>query len=63
MTYDQVLSFFGNQTALCAGLNVSRQTPYNWLSRGIPLKRQVEIEVATNGKLKADLPASVRNAA
>lgn len=63
MTYDQVLSFYGNVTAICAGLSVSRQTPYNWKARGIPVEAQIEIEVATNGALKAALPPSIRKSA
>lgn len=60
VTYKQVERFFGNKTAIRRALSVSRQTVYNWEAKGIKLERQVMIEAATNGKLKADLPKIVR---
>ena len=62
MTYQQVEAFFGNKAAVRRALGVSRQTVYNWESKGIRVERQVMIEAATNGKLKADLPEVVRAA-
>lgn len=63
MTFDQIKSHFGSITGVCRGLNVARQTVYLWKKNGIKLERQVMIEVATNGALKADLPDSVRKQA
>lgn len=56
MTYDQAVGFFGSQAALAKAMGVSSPSVYEWRN-GIPVIRQYQIELATNGLLKADLPA------
>jgi hypothetical protein len=59
MTFDQLCQHFGNANKAAAKLNMHRQRVYRWKD-GIPLEAQIEIEVATGGALKADLPRQMR---
>lgn len=63
MDTEKLLTHFGNINAVCSNLDVSRATFYLWKKKGISIERQIKIEVATNGAIRADLPASVRQAA
>lgn len=61
MTYEQIVSFWGGVEAARKALGVgSRQTLYNWRDKGIPTDAQLNAEVRSNGKLRADLPKEVR---
>lgn len=61
MTFKQIISFWGGVDAARKALGLkSRQTLYNWRDKGIPLEAQVNVEVITAGKLKADLPQQIR---
>jgi len=54
MTIEETIKHFGSITALASALGVSRQTIYLWQKKGsIPFARQAQIELETNGKLKA----------
>lgn len=61
MTYEQIISFFGGVTAArnALGLN-SRQTIYNWKTKGVPIEQQLNAEVKSGGALRAEIPAEVR---
>lgn len=59
MTTKQAIEFFGGARALAAALGVSTQSIYQWGERP-PRQRQCEIQVLTNGALRADL--GVQNA-
>lgn len=43
----------GGTDALCRELKLSRQAVYKWRSTGIPVKRAVQIERLTEGRIKA----------
>lgn len=60
MTYDQSIKFFGTQSEMARALGVEPPSVYEW-KNGIPLVRQYQIELATKGKLKADVPALRKN--
>jgi len=54
MTLDEAIKEFGSKQALANRLGVSRQTVYLWEKKGqIPFARRAQIELETNGKLKA----------
>lgn len=59
MTYDQIIKHFGSQAAAARSLGVSQPSVWGWKD-GIPIERQIDIEIKTEGKLKADLPNSIR---
>lgn len=61
MTFNQIITHWGGVDAARKALGLSRQTLYNWRDKGIPLEAQVNVEVVTEGKLKADLPQMVRS--
>jgi hypothetical protein len=62
MTFDQLCKFYGNANRAASSLNMHRQRVYRW-KKGIPRDVQIEIEVKTGGKLRADLPKEVRQSA
>lgn len=55
MTLQQALNHFKTKAAIAQALGVHKTTVSNWGDE-IPLGRQAELELRTNGKLKADLP-------
>lgn len=62
MTYEDLCSHFGNANRAASSLNMHRQRVYRW-KQGIPRDVQIEIEVLTEGKLKADVPQQIRQSA
>jgi len=60
MDYEQVIEFFGSQAEAARKLGVAQPSVWGWKEGGITLDRQVDIEIKTDGKLKADLPKSIR---
>lgn len=52
MTLDQAIRHYGNRNRLAQVLGVSRQAVCAW--RTIPPLRQLQIQSATRGRLKAD---------
>jgi hypothetical protein len=61
MTYDQLVRYYGTPIAAAKARRIDRQRVHGWKKRGsIPLTDQVEYEVVTGGRLKADLPRAVR---
>lgn len=64
MTYDDLIAHYGTPAAAAAARGLDRQRVFGWKQRNrIPLEEQVEYEVVTEGKLRADLPDSVRQTA
>ena len=43
----------GSTVELCAKLQITRQALYKWRTAGVPLKRAVQIERITEGKVRA----------
>lgn len=61
MNFNDLKTFYGSIPAIVEGTKRTRATVYNWKAKGIPLEAQIDIESRTNGKLRAALPAVVRN--
>ena len=59
MTKQQAIEHFGSGAALARALHVTRGAVSNWGDE-IPLGRQYEIEVLTEGKLRAERPSEQR---
>ena len=53
---EKAVSMMGGQSALAAELGVSRQFLHQWLSgsRPIPILRAIEIERATDGRVRVE---------
>jgi hypothetical protein len=63
VTYDELIAHYGTPAAAAAARNIDRQRVHGWKKRDrIPTDDQIEYEVATQGALKADIPAVVREA-
>lgn len=55
MKTNEVIEYFGGRKKLLAALNLkTRQTIYAW-GEFVPAHRQYQIEIITNGALKADI--------
>lgn len=59
MTTEEAITFYGSQDALAKAIGVKQPTVSGW-GENPPLPRQIDIEVATGGKLKADLTEEQR---
>ena len=53
MTYDEVLRFYGNQTKIGAALGLKQSAVSAWHGV-VPPHYQFQIEIITNGLLRAD---------
>ena len=60
MTPQNLLDHYKKVPVIADSLGVTRATFYQWAKKGIPLERQIKIEVLTDGALKADLPEYFR---
>lgn len=59
MTPSDLLAHFGSQTAIARALGCSQPSVNEWFKDGsVPEGRQYQVQLATNGKLKADKPAA-----
>lgn len=59
MTYDDLISHFGTQVAIADALGIAQPTVSSW--RGVvPPKYQYQVEVITEGALRADEELRVR---
>ena len=61
MTYDELIVHFKSQAAVARafqdrGYKLSQPSVSEWKKRGIPEPRQFQIEVLTEGALRADRP-------
>jgi hypothetical protein len=58
MSPKNVVQYFGSQVAAAKALGVYQSSVAEWVANGcIPEVRQYQIELATNGQLRADKPA------
>lgn len=58
MSPKQLIEFFGTQAKAARALGLSQPTVAGWIVAGeIPEARQYQVEIATNGALRADRPA------
>jgi DNA-binding transcriptional regulator YdaS (Cro superfamily) len=63
MSPKQAIDHFGSQAKLARALGVKQPSVFAWVAEGeIPLPRQYQIELATAGVLRADLPANRESA-
>jgi DNA-binding transcriptional regulator YdaS (Cro superfamily) len=59
MTPAEALAYFGRQVEIARVLGVKPPSVSEWFDAGcIPEGRQYQLELATNGELKADAPAN-----
>jgi DNA-binding transcriptional regulator YdaS (Cro superfamily) len=64
MTPDDALKFFGSKSEIARALGVQPPSVSEWFDNGeIPEGRQYQLELATEGKLKASRPALRKQAA
>ena len=62
MTPKDVLEYFGTQTAIAHAVGCKQSSVAEWFDKGeVPEGRQYQIELATDGRLRATKPA-LRNA-
>jgi len=54
MNIEAVIKHFGSVKAAATALDVYPQVIYQWKQNGIPMLRQCQIQVLTNGRLMAD---------
>jgi DNA-binding transcriptional regulator YdaS (Cro superfamily) len=59
MTKDEAISFFGSASELARRLDIERSAISQWTE--IPEGRQYQIEVLTEGKLRAERPTLARS--
>lgn len=66
MTYDELIAFYGTQKGAADAIGVTQPSVAEWKTGGIPLPRQAQYELDSDGKLvaerpaRADAPAEVR---
>jgi DNA-binding transcriptional regulator YdaS (Cro superfamily) len=50
---NDLIDFFGNQSALARALKIRPQAVQQWITRGqIPIRRAIQIEQLTEGKIR-----------
>lgn len=61
MTPNELLKHYGTKADIGRAAGVDRQVVHGWFERGsVPLDHQTSFEVATDGKLKADVSEEFR---
>lgn len=58
MTYEQLIEHFGSQAAAARAIGIKPPSVAEWKEDGIPLPRQAQYELLTNGELKAERVAA-----
>ena len=56
MTYAELIAHYGSQTDAARALGIKSSSVFEWKEKGVPLPRQAQYELLTEGKLKADRP-------
>jgi DNA-binding transcriptional regulator YdaS (Cro superfamily) len=51
--YEDLIQHFGSQANVARALDVRQPSVWEWKKKGIPAKRQLQIERITSGALKA----------
>jgi DNA-binding transcriptional regulator YdaS (Cro superfamily) len=57
MTFNQLVKHYGSQAAAARALGIKPPSVAEWKESGIPLPRQAQYEVLTNGVLQAERPS------
>lgn len=61
MDYDDLIDHYKSEADAGRAIGVGRQTVHRWAeTKKIPLDQQCKYEVASRGKLKADIPPELR---
>lgn len=63
MTYDELIAHYGTQKRAADALGIEQPSVAEWKVKGVPLPRQAQYELLTDGALKADLPVPKRRVA
>lgn len=59
MSPQEVIEFYGTQAKAATALGMRQSSVAEWFTKGeVPEGRQYQIELATGGALRADLPAN-----
>lgn len=56
MTYVDLIAHYGTQRAAADALGIKAPSVAEWKEKGIPLPRQAQYEILTDGALKAERP-------
>lgn len=56
MNYEDLIRHYGSQAAAARALGIKPPSVAEWKEDGIPLPRQAQYEILTDGKLKAERP-------
>ena len=51
MTYQELIAFFGTCSKAARALGVDRRVVHRWKRAGIPLMRQYQLQIVTQGAL------------
>ncbi len=62
MTYDQLIEYFGTQQAAADAIGIKQPSVAEWKENGIPIPRQAQYELATDGNLRAERPVRIESA-
>ena len=54
MTFNQLITHFGTQQKTATALGLVQSSVAEWKRFGIPYGRQCQVQIFTNGKLKAE---------
>ena len=63
MTFADLIAHYGSQAAAARAIGIKPPSVAEWKEDGIPLPRQAQYELLTDGILIADMPAAARQAA
>jgi hypothetical protein len=61
MSPSELIAHYKTKAAVADAIGVDRQVVQGWFERGkVPLEQQTKLEVATDGRLKADVSEEFR---
>lgn len=61
MNYDDLIAHYETEAEAARAIGVDRQVVHRWQEKKfVPLAQQCKFEVASGGKLKADIPDELR---
>ena len=63
MTYADLIAHYGSQAAAARAIGIKPPSVAEWKDDGIPLPRQAQYELVTDGALKAERPCTEQRAA
>lgn len=63
MSYEDLINFYGSQAAAARAIGIKPPSLAEWKVKGIPLPRQAQYELDSEGVLKAEKRAAEERAA